>query len=95
MKKETYDFMSDARSTIKELIGRKRCCGEKIGGGQVLVTIAADYSTGELLSTADGNTSEIAAIMALYIKKLNLKEKVDMAYEDISKDIEILCLLDD
>ena len=86
--------MSDARSTIKELIGRKRCGGE-IGGGQVLVTIAADYSTGELLSTADGNTNEVAAMMALYIKKLNLKEKVDIAYEDISKDIEILCLLDD
>ena len=93
-KKETYDFMSDARSTIKGLLERARCGGE-IEDGKVFVTIAADYSTGELLSTADGNTNEVAAMIALYIKKLNLTEKVDRAYEDISKDIEILRLLED
>ena len=53
MKKETYDFMSDARRTIKELIWRARCGGE-IGSEQILVTIAVYYSTGEVLSTAEG-----------------------------------------
>lgn len=94
MKKETYDFMSDARRTIKELIGRAHCGGE-IGGEQVLVTIAADYSTGDILSTADGDDNKVAAMMAMYIKKINLKEKVDRAYESISEDSEILRLLED
>ena len=45
MKKETYYFMSDARRTIKGLLERARC-GEKIGDGKILVTIASDFSTG-------------------------------------------------
>ena len=85
-KKETYDFMSDARRTIKELIGRAHSGVEKWEGGKVFVTTAADFSTGYLLTTADGDVDEIAAIMALYIKRLNLKEKVDRAYEHIMKN---------
>lgn len=91
-KKETYDFMSDARRTIKGLLERARCGGE-IEDGKVFVTIAADYSTGELLSTADGNTNEVATMIALYIKKLNLKEKVDRAFKYMSEDSEISQLL--
>lgn len=84
--------MSYARRTIKGLLERARC-GEKIGDGKVFVAIAADYSAGELLSTADGNTNEVAAMIALYIKKLNIKEKVDRAFKYMSEDSEISQLL--
>ena len=82
--KETYDFMSDVRSTVKGLLERARC-GGRIGEGKVIMTIAVDFLEEESFYSSEGSANEVAATMAMFIKKLNLKEKVDRAYEHIMK----------
>lgn len=93
MEKETYDFMSDARSTFNGLFERARCGGDCIGGKKVLVTIAADLPEYKIFARTEGDANEVAAMIAVYIKKLNLQEKVKSGLEFIEQNGGISQLL--
>lgn len=86
MEKETYDFMSDARSTFNGLFERAQCGGDCIGGKKVLVTIAADLTEYKIFARTEGAANEVASIIAAYIKKLNIQEKVKSGLEFIEQN---------
>lgn len=86
MKKKTYDFMSDARSTFNGLFERAQCGGDCIGENKVLVTIAADLQEDKIFARTEGAANEVAAMIAAYIKKINLQEKVKSGLEFIERN---------
>ena len=67
--------------------------GDCIVGKKVLVTIADDLSEYKMFARTEGAASEVAAMMSVYIKKLNLQEKVNMGFEFMEENGGISQLL--
>lgn len=79
-KKEVYDFMADARASIHGLIQRMDY-KEDDSEERVLITIALDFSTGDILHTAHGKESAIAAALAMYMRRCKIEGKVKRSLE--------------
>lgn len=73
--KEVYDFMPEVRSSINGLIERLGM-NKDDGKNRVLITMAADYSTGESSLTGHGREELIAVTLAVYIRKYKLENMV-------------------
>lgn len=83
--KEVYDFMADARASIKGLIQRMDY-KEDDSEERVLITIAIDFSKGDRLQTAHGKDSSIAAALAMYMRRFKIEGKVKRALELFDKE---------
>lgn len=82
--KEAYDFMTYVQGSIKEIIDRlyiKDDDSEK----RVLITMAADFSTGDVQFTAHGKREYVALMAAIGYKHLNMKEKMHLAHKIIKE----------
>ena len=78
--KEVYDFIADAQASIKGLIQRMDY-KEDDSEERVLITIALDFSTGDMSYTAHGKESAIAAALAMYMRRFNIEGKVKRSLE--------------
>lgn len=78
--KEMYDFIADARASIYGLIQRMDY-KEDDSEERVLITIALDFSTGDILQTAHGKESAIAAALAMYMRRCKIEGKVKRSLE--------------
>lgn len=84
--KEAYDFIADAQASIKGLFNRldiKNDDDEK----RVLITMAADYATGDTLFTAHGNKAFIAVTLAMYMRLNKIEREVKRALELIDEGV--------
>ena len=82
--KEVYDFIADAQASIKGLFNRldiKNDDDEK----RVLITMAADYATGDTLFTAHGKKSFIAVTLAMYMRRNKIEREVKRSLELIDE----------
>lgn len=83
---EDYDFIADANATINGLFNRldiKNDDDEK----RVLITMAADYATGDTLFIAHGKKSFIAVTLAMYMRRNKIEREVKRALELIDEGV--------
>lgn len=80
---ESYDFMADAKATIKGLIGRTKEHGlfERDDDGRVLVCIAIDFESEKSFFTANGRENLVVAGIVGNIIQNGLSEKVKDAID--------------
>ena len=84
--KEVYDFIADAQASIKGLFNRldiKTDDDEK----RVLITMAADYATGDTTFTAHGKEAFMAMTLAMYMRRNKIERKVKKALELIDEGV--------
>lgn len=80
---ESYDFMADAKATIKGLIGRTKEHGlfKRDDDGRVLVCIAIDIESEKSIFTANGIENLVVAGIVGNIIHNGLSEKVKKAID--------------
>lgn len=80
---ESYDFMADAKATIKGLIGRTKEHGlfKRDDDGRVLVCIAFDIESEKSIFTANGIENLVVAGIVGNIIHNGLSEKVKKAID--------------
>lgn len=80
---ESYDFMADAKATIKGLIGRTKEHGlfKRDDDGRVLVCIAIDFESEKSIFTANGRENLVVAGIVGSIILNGLSEKVKKAID--------------
>lgn len=80
---ESYDFMADAKATIKGLIGRTKEHGlfERDDDGRVLVCIAIDIESEKSIFTANGRENLVVAGIVGNIIHNGLSEKLKKAID--------------
>lgn len=80
---ESYDFMADAKATIKGLIGRTKEHGlfKRDDDGRVLVCMAIDFESEKLIFTANGRENLVVAGIVGTIIHNGLSEKVKKAID--------------
>lgn len=83
--KEVYDFMPEVRSSINGLIDRLGM-NKDDGKNRVLITMAADYSTGETNFTGHGSGGLIAVTFAVYMRRHKIEEIVKRVLDTFDKE---------
>lgn len=83
--KEVYDFIPEVRSSINGLIDRLGM-NKDDGKNRVLITMAADYSTGETNFTGHGREELIAVTFAVYMRRHKIEGMVKSLLETFDKE---------